>query len=204
MRWISALQARAPDFHIVYGPNEAGKTTTMEAALRLFYGFQHVEPYAFKHQRANLQVSAEIEIDGTPRSFTRLPKRSGNLVNGHGNALPEAALAAHLGGMAEEDYRNLLCLDDATIERGGEEIVQARGDTGRLLFSAAAGLAHLSSVLDAVRTEADEIWRKRASKTRIAVLKRDLADVEKAIRAQDVTASAWQALKKDSGGSGPL
>ena len=90
----------------------------MEAALRLFYGFQHVEPYAFKHQRANLQVSAEIEIDGTPRSFTRLPKRSGNLVNGHGNALPEAALAAHLGGMAEEDYRNLLCLDDATIERG--------------------------------------------------------------------------------------
>jgi len=185
-----------PDFHIVYGPNEAGKTTTMEAALRLFYGFQHVEPYAFKHQRANLQVSAEIEIDGTPRSFTRLPKRSGNLVDGHGNALPEAALAAHLGGMAEEDYRNLLCLDDATIERGGEEIVQARGDTGRLLFSAAAGLAHLSSVLDAVRAEADEIWRKRASKTRIAVLKRDLADVEKAIRAQDVTASAWQALKK--------
>lgn len=25
-----------PDFHIVHGPNEAGKTTTMEAALRLF------------------------------------------------------------------------------------------------------------------------------------------------------------------------
>lgn len=187
--------ARA-DFHIVYGPNEAGKTTTMEAALRLFYGFQHVEPYAFKHQRANLQVSAEVEIDGTPRSFTRLPKRSGTLVDGHGNPVPEAALAAHLGGMAEADYRNLLCLDDATIEQGGEEIMQARGDVGRLLFSAAAGVAHLSKALDGLRTEATEIWRKKASKTRIAALKRDLAEVEKEIRAQDVTASAWQALKK--------
>ena len=27
------------DFHIIYGPNETGKTTTMEAVLRLFYGF---------------------------------------------------------------------------------------------------------------------------------------------------------------------
>ncbi|WP_296643065.1 ATP-binding protein [Roseinatronobacter sp.] len=185
-----------PDFHIVYGPNEAGKTTTMEAVLRLFYGFKHVEPYAFKHQRANLQVSGEVEIDGTLRSFTRLSKRSGNLVDVNGDPLPEAALAAHLGGMGEDEYRNLLCLDDVTIESGGDEIVQARSDTGRLLFGAAAGVAHLSSVLDSVRAEADAVWRKKSSKTRIAALKRDLAEVEKDIRAQDVTASAWRSLKK--------
>lgn len=185
-----------PDFHIVYGPNEAGKTTTMEAVLRLFYGFKHVEPYAFKHQRANLQVSGEVEIDGTLRSFTRLSKRSGNLVDSNGSPLPEAALAAHLGGMGEDEYRNLLCLDDVTIESGGDEIVQARSDTGRLLFGAAAGVADLSRVLDSVRAEADAIWRKKSSKTRIAALKRDLAEVDKDIRAQDVTASAWRALKK--------
>lgn len=27
-----------PDFHVIYGPNEAGKTTTMEGYLRLLYG----------------------------------------------------------------------------------------------------------------------------------------------------------------------
>ncbi|MFB9148162.1 AAA family ATPase [Roseovarius ramblicola] len=185
-----------PDFHIVYGPNEAGKTTTMEAALRLFYGFPHREPYAFKHQRANLQVSGEVEIDGATRAFTRLPRRSGDLVDASGTALPETALAAHLGGLSEEDYRNLLCLDDDTIERGGEEIAQARGEIGRLLFSAAAGVADLSTVLDSVRAEADALWRKRASKTRIAALKRDLAEVDKTIRERDVTASAWRGLKK--------
>lgn len=185
-----------PDFHIIYGPNEAGKTTTMEAALRLFYGFPHREGYAFKHQRGNLQVSGLLEIDGQQRRFTRLPKRSGSLVDATGTALPEAALAAHLAGLSEQDYRDLLCLDDDTIERGGEEIAQARGDIGRLLFSAAAGVADLSTVLAGVREDADGLWRKRASKTRMAELKRALAEVEKGIREQDVSASAWRGLKK--------
>lgn len=30
---------QASDFHVIYGSNEAGKTTTMEAYLRLLYGF---------------------------------------------------------------------------------------------------------------------------------------------------------------------
>ena len=89
-----------PDFHIIHGPNEAGKTTAMEGALRLFYGFPHRESYDFKHQRKNLRVSAVVEIEGTPRHFTRLPLRSGALVDETGTALPEAALAAHLGGLA--------------------------------------------------------------------------------------------------------
>lgn len=186
-----------PDFHIIYGPNEAGKTTTMEAVLRLFYGFPNREAYAFKHQRNNLQVSGMVEIDGEPRLFTRLPKRSGSLVDATGTALPETALAAHLAGLTETDYRNLLCLDDDTIERGGEEIAQARGDIGRLLFSAAAGVSDLSTVLESVRSKADGLWRKRSSKTRMAELKRTLSDVEKEIRENDVSASAWRSLKKN-------
>lgn len=185
-----------PDFHIIHGPNEAGKTTTMEAALRLFYGFPQRDGYAFRHQRANLQVSAELEIDGQIRQFTRLPKRGASLLDASGTALPETALAAHLAGLSEDDYRKLLCLDDETIERGGDEIAQARGDIGRLLFSAAAGVADLSTVLDSVRQDADAIWRKRASKTRMAELKRDLAEVEKQIRDRDTSASAWRGLKK--------
>jgi uncharacterized protein YhaN len=185
-----------PDFHIVHGPNEAGKTTTMEGALRLFYGFPHREAYDFRHQRKNLRVSAVVEIDGAARHLTRLPLRSGALVDETGTALPEAALAAHLGGLGEEDYRNLLCLDDDTIERGGEEIARARGDIGRLLFSAAAGVAELGSALDAVRAEADAIWGKRKSKTRVAELKRSLAQVEKEMRSHDISASAWRGLKK--------
>ena len=81
-------------------------------------------------------------------------------------------------------------LDDETIERGGEEIANAEGDIGRLLFSAAAGVADLSTVLDHVRERADALWKKRGRTTRKAEWKRALADVEKEIKDRDVTASA--------------
>lgn len=187
------------DFHIVYGPNEAGKTTTMEAVLRLFYGFPVRDGYAFKHQRNNLQISATLEIDGVLRHFTRLPARNGSLVDHAGAALPEAALGSHLAGLSEQDYRRLLCLDDDTIERGGEEIANAEGDIGRLLFSAAAGVADLSHVLDDVREKAEVIWKQNGRKHRVAELKRELADLDKEIRERDVTASAWKSLKRELG-----
>lgn len=185
------------DFHIIYGPNEAGKTTTMEAVLRLFYGFPLREDYAFKHPRSNLQISATLEIDGATRHFTRLPRRSGSLVDQTGTALPETALSAALAGLSEEDYRRLLCLDDETIERGGEEIVNAQGDIGRLLFQAASGVSGLSAVLDGIRDRADTLWKRRGRTTTIIELKRALAEVERQIKDRDITASAWRALKRD-------
>ncbi|MBP0481209.1 AAA family ATPase [Sagittula salina] len=185
----------ASDFHIVYGPNEAGKTTTMEAALRLFYGFRHREPYDFQHQKKNLRVSGLIEVDGPPQCFARLPGRGSTLQDASGNALPEAALQG-LIGMPETEYRALLCLDDETIETGGEDIANAKGDIGRLLFSAAAGIADLSTVLDQARTEASQLYKKRASTTDMARLKKELEDVREEIRAQDTSAAALKALKK--------
>lgn len=187
-----------PDFHVIYGPNEAGKTTTMEGYLRLLYGFPHREPYDFLHQRKNLKVSGLLDIDGTETAFTRLPTRDPSLRDAHGQELPNSALQAHLSGLSEDDYRNLLCLDDLTIEKGGEEITRAKGDIGRLLFSAAAGISELSNVLDKVRDEADMLYRKRASTTRLAALKKEHEKVEKQIRELDVSASQYRGLKKSA------
>ncbi|WP_254900975.1 YhaN family protein [Maritimibacter sp. HL-12] len=188
----------ASDFHIIVGPNEAGKTTTMEGYLRLLYGFPHREPYDFLHQRKNLRVSGLLNIDGTETEFTRLPTRDPSLRDAHGTELPDSAMQAHLIGLSEEDYRNLLCLDDLTIEKGGEEIARAKGDIGRLLFSAAAGISELSDVLDRVREEADDLFRKRSSKTRFARLKREYSEVDRQIRELDVSATQYRKLKQAS------
>lgn len=191
--------ADTPDFHVIYGLNEAGKTTTMEGYLRLLYGFPHREPYDFLHQRKNLRVSGLLDIDGAETSFTRMPTRDPSLRDAEGRELPNSALQAHLGGLSEDDYRNLLCLDDLTIEKGGEEITKAKGDIGRLLFSAAAGISELSAVLDTVREQADTLYRKRASTTRLAALKKELADVEGQIRDLDISAAQYRSLKKALG-----
>ncbi len=153
------------------------------------------EPYEFQHQRKNLQVSGLLNIGGETRLFTRLPSRSGNLRGEADATLPETAIASNLGGLSLEDYRSLLCLDDDTIEKGGNAIASARGDIGRLLFSAAAGVADLNAVLEQARTKANSIYKKRASTTRVAELKRELGEIESSIRDLDVTAHAWRKLK---------
>ena len=183
------------DFHVIHGTNEAGKTTMMAGYLRLLYGFPRREPYSFQHQRKNLRLSGMLEIDGETRGFTRHPAIKDSLRGEAGETLPESAIASHLGGLSLEDYRSLLCLDDETIEKGGEDIANARGDIGRLLFSATAGVPELNAELENARAEADGLYRKRSSKTRLAKLKRELAETERRIRENDVSASAWHKLK---------
>ena len=183
------------DFHIVYGPNEAGKTTLMEAYIRLLYGFPAREPYDFLHQRKNLRITGVFEANGERLRFTRLPKRPPNLLDKHGNPLPEQAIAVHLAGLSEDSYRKLFCLDDHTIEAGGEEIANAKGEIGRLMFSAAAGIANLGEVLTTLRNQADALYRKRASKTRMAELKRQLSETDRQLREHDISLSKWRHLK---------
>jgi uncharacterized protein YhaN len=191
-------QAGSSDFHIIYGPNEAGKTTVMEGYLRLLYGFPGKDAYAFKHQRANLRVAGTLEIDGAAHSITRLSSRTGNLIDSVGNVVPETLLHAALGGLAMEDYRKLLCLDDETIEAGGDEITKSKGDIGRLLFSAAAGISDLSQVLDTVEERTLEIYRKGGSKSTFAVLKREHEAVGQTIKEHDVSASTYRTLREAS------
>ena len=186
------------DFHVILGANEAGKTTTMEGFLRLLFGFDWSEKYAFLHDKKDLKVSGVLELDGKEQSFVRLPGSSGGLLDGKGTEVIETAISAHLGNLQQDAYRNLLCLDDDTIEKGGEEIANAEGDIGRILFSATAGLANLSSVLGAAREQAEELYKSRGSKNRVAELRRERTSVSKRIKEIDVTASALGSLRKDA------
>ena len=184
------------DFHIVYGPNEAGKTTLMEAYLRLIYGFPMRDGYSFKHPLNTLQVGGLLEINDVPTELVRLKKSANSLQDIHGDPLPETILQGCLGGIAQDDYRKLFCLDDATIEAGGEEITNSKGDIGRLLFAAAAGIGNLTGVLDQVEARAEAFYKKSASKTTFAGLKRSLEAVSGDIKAIDVSASLYHGLRK--------
>ena len=192
---FGARPASGSDFHIVFGRNEAGKTTLMEGYLRLLYGFAAREPYAFKHPRANLRVSGTVDIDGQIHQLSRLPKRSGNLVDGAGQPVPDALLSAALRGVSQKEYQSLLCLDDETVEAGGEEITKSEGDIGKLLFSAAAGISDLSQVLGRVEQGNRDLYLKSGTKSEFAALKAAHAELVQQIKDHDVSAAAFRELR---------
>ncbi len=189
-----------PDLHVIYGPNEAGKSTTFAALLDLLFGIGSQSAFGFLHPYATMRIGAALEFDGETREFARIKRPQNSLLDAEDRPLPEAAIRAEIGGIEREAYRTMFSLDDETLEKGGESILASKGDLGQLLFSASAGLAHLSHKLVDLRAEAEGFYRFRARSGLLAELKARLA-VLKAEREQfDTLASDYARLieRRDS------
>lgn len=186
--------AGAPDFHIIYGLNEAGKSTTFAAFLDLLFGMHTQSPYNFLHPYSSMRIGAQLEIDGVAHELARLKQRNGSLVDARGGAVNDALLTAALGGISRDGYRTMFSLDDQSLREGGEAIVQSRGELGELLFSASSGLAGFSKALVSAADEAASVYKKRSSSTKLAELKRALDALKTERNAIDTFATAHAAL----------
>ncbi|MBX5162217.1 MULTISPECIES: AAA family ATPase [unclassified Rhizobium] len=192
---FGAVRPGSPDLHIVYGLNEAGKSTTFAAYLDLLFGIGERSTYNFLHPYNTMKVGARLEFDGEEYELARLKLRTGSLVDDRGQAVNEALLAGALGGIGREAYRTMFSLDDQSLKEGGNAIIQSKGELGELLFSASSGLAGLSRSLVSAADEANVIYRKRSSSTKLAELKRALEALKAERNAIDTLASAYSALK---------
>lgn len=163
-----------PDLHIVYGPNEAGKSTLRSAWLDLLYGIPARTSQDFRHPYASMRIGAAVEIAGTAHDIVRVKRPANSLTDADGRPLPDSLLTAGLGGLDRAAYETMFCLDDDTLKRGGDSILSSQGELGQLLFSASAGLAALGARLEALREQADAFHRKAARKSRLRALRAEL------------------------------
>lgn len=151
----------APDLHIIYGPNEAGKSTLFAAWLDLLYGVPAQSPYNFLHPYATMRIGGALELSGSVREFARIKRAQNTLLDGHDRAVAENTILGELGGIDRTAYRTMFSLDDDTLEEGGESILKAKGDLGQLLFSASSGLADLSRKIGELQEGADAFFRSQ-------------------------------------------
>ena len=186
-----------PDLHIIFGPNEAGKTTSFEGYLDLLFGIPTRSKYNFLHDYETMRVGAVLEIDGNPTELIRIKRNKNDLITPSGDLANSALLTHALDGIDREQYQAMFSLDDETIEQGGEDILASQGNLGELLFSAAAGLSDLGTVLEAAREDIDRFHKPRARKSDLAEAKRQLQELHHEIRELDVPASAFRHLKED-------
>lgn len=191
---FGAVAEGTPDLHIIYGLNEAGKSTTFAAFLDLLYGVPERSPYNYLHPYNTMQIGARLEFDGVEHELVRLKQRTGSLVDERGQPVNEALLTSALGGITRDAYRTMFSLDDQSLKDGGNAIIQSKGELGELLFSASTGLAGLSKSLVAAAEEASGIYKKRSSSTQLAELKRVLAALKAERDEIDTFASAYAAL----------
>lgn len=188
---------KAGDFHIIYGPNEAGKSTLRQAVMDILYGFPQRTPYNFLHANDALLLSARLNVDGENYTFQRIKRNKSSLSNEGNQLVSEDVISGLLGGVNRESYANMFSLDEDSLEEGGESILRSEGDLGELLFSAASGLSGLSRRLAHIRTDSDTFYKKRSRMLRLNGLKKELLGLQNKIREQDVPASQYAALLHD-------
>lgn len=189
--------SEGPDLHVVFGLNEAGKSTALSGFLDLLFGIEERSRYNFVHEYGAMRVGGLLELNGQQQAFTRTKQRSNSLLDASGQPVGEMALSAHLAGLGRGDYASMFSLDDETLEDGGEAILQSKGDLGRLLFTASAGLSHASEALQSLEAEADTLYRKHSQSTELAGLKKRLLELKAEREGIDTLASKFEALQSE-------
>lgn len=160
-----------PDFHLVYGPNEAGKSTLFSGFLDLLFGIERLSPYGFLHPYQTMRVGGIVETAGRRHHAYRVKRNANSLIGPDEQPLPENLFSAALGSIDRATYRMMFSLDDDSIEEGGESILKSEGELGSLLFSASSGLPDSSTVLATLRAEADAFYRPQGRKHELAELR---------------------------------
>ena len=181
----------SPDLHIVYGPNETGKSTALGGFLDLLFGIEPRSRYRFLHGYKAMRIESDLEISGQTHRLVRVRKTKASLLDEHGQPIADGVIANALGGMDRAAYKAMFSLDDDTLEGGGDEILKSEGDLGQLLFATSAGLVELSKTLNRLRESAEKFHRGRARNTELYKLKAEMLQLDKEKKGLDTVASAF-------------
>ena len=187
------------DIHIVFGPNEAGKTTSLTAIEDMLFGIPERSPYNFLHSYEAMRVGAVLENGGDCFEFQRRKTRRDMIIGPDGGPLQgdERLLAPFLGGADRVYFDRMFNLSHGRLAEGGRAIIEAEDDVGQMLFAAGTGLADLQGRLKQLEEEADRLWAPRKSERRLYYQARDRLEVAQSRqREHSLSVSAWRTASK--------
>lgn len=179
--------------HVVLGDNEAGKSTTLHAIGDLLFGIDVRTPYAFRHDYDALRIAAEIRAaDGRRLAFRRLKRAKNALRDLDDQVLPDTALAPFLGGAGRPVFDGLFGLNQQALRDGGQDMLDAQGDLGRMLFEAGSHVRGLSAARKALEEDADRLFRPSAQKRVFNQALGAYHEARKRVEERTVRAEDWE------------
>ncbi|HEX2670141.1 MAG TPA: AAA family ATPase, partial [Polyangiaceae bacterium] len=192
------LSGGAPGgFHIVFGPNEAGKSSALRGVHDLLFGFPERTPDAHVHPTSDLRIAAALSSEaGQVIEVQRLKRRKDALRDASDVPIDESVMRTLLGGVDAQLFERLFGLDHERLRRAGEALLEDRGDVGESLFDAGSGGRGIRSVLTAIEQGADEIFKPRSSKASLNVLIEAYKEARSATRDALVSPEKWLAQKE--------
>lgn len=187
------------DLHVIYGPNEAGKSSLLRAFRDLLFGIHGQSPDNFMHDYKELRIKgAVLNRAGERLTFQRRKGNKNTLLDADGNPLPDNALIPFLGSVDQEYFSTMLGLGTRELREGAEHLLLGKGDIGNALFSASMGGTPVQLVLAALTEESERLFKGRSTaNVSIRPAANGYKELLRKSRDAVVSPEAWERIDKD-------
>jgi uncharacterized protein YhaN len=187
------LSAGQEGLHLVFGPNEAGKSSALRALRDLLFGIPERTRDDFRHAKHELRLGGRLrKRNGDELRFIRRKGRKSTLLDAEERPIGEDALAPFIGDLDERLFGRLFGIDHETLVSGGQTLLEERGREAEALFGTALGATAIHRVLDGLDQEAQGLFAPRASKPTVNALIAELAETERRLREASLSVRHWE------------
>lgn len=188
----------AEGLHVVYGPNEAGKSTALRALGDVLFDYPVRSTDDFLHEKSELRLGATLRArDGRVLSFVRRKANKQPLWDAsESTPLAGDALTPFLHGLDRDEFERVFGLDHVRLRSAADALLEQGDGATAAIVGSGLGIPELRSVLDGLRSEADATWSPRARNRPVNEQQKRLAATEKELRELAVPGTRWQSLRE--------
>jgi len=165
---------------IIYGPNEAGKSTLLSFIRNILFGFptsrsnSYYSPLAGGQHGGRLTLSDDEGLRFVVERFRGARGGQVNVRTYDGAPMDEAYLGRLLGGASSDVFKNVFAF--SLMELQNEKSLSS-ADVDSQIYSAGLGAAKLPEALKAISQNKDKIFRKTRGKTVVSELLAQLDEI---------------------------
>lgn len=183
---------------VIYGPNEAGKSSLLRAISDFLFGIPGQTHDNFLHTYGNLRIRATVERGGERLDCVRRKATTKSLRTADDDqVVPEELLRSFVPIESREVFQAMFGLDAERLQQGGEELLKGQSEFGQMLFSAAAGIAGLHDILKKLNDDAEKLFKPRASTPTVPKILDRLKEGKDRLRQAQVSLTDWNRLQED-------
>ncbi len=174
------LAFRPGAVHVVYGPNEAGKSTCHAALVGHFFGWAKTKKDApgVAQVRGSLsRVGARWKSREGAETVEATRLAGQKVVDERGTELAEGSYEARFAPFGRADFETFFALDHGTLRDGGSLLGDKSGGLRDALFAAARSGEDIGRVRQALIAEEEALFKPRA---RVLLVNKAVATMKEA------------------------
>ena len=186
----------AVDLHLIVGPNEAGKSTMLQAVGDFLFGLHPQSTQNWRYDYGALGIRAVLEHDGRTLDLTRRKGKKNTLLLPNGSPAGDDVIAAILGGMDRGSFERMFGLDHRKLRDGGQAILEGRDDAARVVLEAGTGLTGIGAELKRLDEDAAKLFKPSAQNPVVNRLMREREEARTEVRTAALGEGDWKAVQE--------